>query len=65
MEKILIIRSDKLRDLINTLPMIHTIKNKYPSYQIDILASPHNEKAIEYNSAINNMGLAPFREVLV
>ena len=52
-KRILIIRNDKLGDCINTFPMIDTIKKKYPSWEIDILASPHNAIALENHLYIN------------
>ncbi len=52
--KILVLRYDKIGDMILTLPAIDFIKRLRPEIQIDILCSKHNYEIIKYDSRIDN-----------
>ena len=39
---ILILRPDKLGDMIATIPAIHELKSKLPHVRIEVVASPRN-----------------------
>ena len=60
--KILILRYDRLGDMVVTLPLIATLKEAYPHYQIDVLASRLNQSIIENNPNIHKVYIYNFRE---
>jgi len=61
-KKILILRYDRLGDMVVTLPLIETLKQSYPEYQIDVLASQINASIIKNNSNISSIFIYNFRE---
>jgi len=54
-EKILLIRRNRLGDAINLLPIIYSIKKNYPSIEINVLANKYNSQIFEYCSAITHI----------
>lgn len=54
-DRILISRSDKLGDLILTLPLIESVKASYPECLVDVLASDYAAPVLENNVCINNV----------
>lgn len=53
--KILIIRNDKIGDLVLSTPIISLAKKTFPSAQIDIVVSKENKQLIEENKKINKI----------
>ncbi|MCK4856448.1 MAG: glycosyltransferase family 9 protein [candidate division Zixibacteria bacterium] len=54
---VLILRYDKVGDMIISLPTFHTLKERYPHLRIDVLASRENRMIIEHDSAIHQIYL--------
>ena len=54
---ILILRPDKLGDMIVTVPLMHIIKTEFPHIRIEIVASPHNQVVIRNDSVIDEIHL--------
>jgi ADP-heptose:LPS heptosyltransferase len=54
---ILILRPDKLGDMIATIPVIHALKEKFPYLQVDVLASPRNVSIIENDPLVDQIHL--------
>ena len=52
-EKILIVRHDRLGDLVLTLPMAQVLKDMYPELQIDFLVSEYNHQLLKYSDSID------------
>lgn len=52
-ERILIIRPDRIGDLVLTLPVAAVIKNIYPGITIDFLVSSYNFPVLKYADYIN------------
>ena len=46
-ESVLILRPDKLGDMIATIPAIHALKKRFPHLRVEVLASPRNKELIE------------------
>ena len=61
-EKILILRYDRLGDMVVTLPLINTLKKINPNYKIDVLASRLNKDIIKDNPLIEKIYIYNFRE---
>jgi len=61
-KKVLILRYDRLGDMVVTLPLIKSLKEAYPNYQIDILASDLNQSIVRDNPYVNNIYIYNFRE---
>ena len=61
-EKILILRYDRLGDMVVTLPLIKTLKTLNPNYKIDIVASRLNNDIIKDNPLIEKIYIYNFRE---
>jgi ADP-heptose:LPS heptosyltransferase len=41
-ESILVLRQDKLGDMVASLPALHALKSRYPGIRLEVLASPAN-----------------------
>ena len=54
-ESILLIRWDRIGDAVATLPLIHTIKKRYPTINIDVLCSEGNAWVFNGNSQIRRV----------
>lgn len=54
---ILILRPDKLGDMVVTIPVIHALKEKYPHIRIEVMASPHNVSIIKNDPNIDQIHL--------
>ncbi len=46
-ESVLILRPDKLGDMIATIPAVHALKKRFPHLRVEVLASPRNKELIE------------------
>jgi len=51
-KSILILRPDKLGDMIATVPAIHALKKHWPHLRLEIIASPGNKIIIEQDPAV-------------
>lgn len=60
--KILVLRYDRIGDLIVTLPLIETIKSQYPNINIDIVASDINKDILYQHPNINKIFIYNFRD---
>ena len=59
--RILIIRRNKLGVAISVLPLIQVLKEKYPDAVIDVIATPYNEVIFELSKSVNNIYTIPDR----
>jgi len=59
--RILIIRRNKLGDAISVLPLIQALKEKYPNVTIDVIATPYNKVIFELSQSVNNIYTIPDR----
>lgn len=59
--RILVIRRNKLGDAVSVLPLIQTLKEKYPNVIIDVLATPYNRVVFELSTSVNNIYTIPDR----
>jgi heptosyltransferase-3 len=53
-EKILIVRHDRLGDLVLTLPVAYVLKKIYPHIYVDILSSSYNSSILKYAAYVDN-----------
>lgn len=53
--RVLILRYDRIGDMVVSLPTFHVLKHRYPHLQIDVLASPANATVISSDSTINQV----------
>jgi len=60
-DRVLIIRRNKLGDAISVLPLIQALKEKYPNITIDVIATPYNEVIFELSKSVNNIYTIPDR----
>jgi ADP-heptose:LPS heptosyltransferase len=58
-KKILILRRNGFGDLVVTLPMIQSLKNKYPKAKITLVGSFRGKKLIPYIDTIDNFFIIP------
>ncbi|MBN4076550.1 glycosyltransferase family 9 protein [Gemmatimonas aurantiaca] len=56
-KRVLLLRYDKLGDIVVSLPMIEALRDSYPEIEIDVLASPRNERIIRDDPRISNLYL--------
>jgi len=56
-KSILILRPDKLGDMIATIPAIHALKKNFPHIRVEVMASPRNKIMIENDPEIDGMHL--------
>ncbi|UCD94986.1 MAG: glycosyltransferase family 9 protein [Candidatus Zixiibacteriota bacterium] len=54
---VLILRPDKLGDMIATIPVIHALKKMFPHLRIEILASPRNVSVIKNDPCVDRIHL--------
>ena len=54
-EKILLIRTDRIGDLVTTTPAIRAVRKKFPEAKIDFLASNLNHLALAANPYLDNI----------
>ena len=59
-EKILIVRHDRLGDLVLTLPIAWALKQVYPDLMIEILTSQYNSYIIKYADYVDRPLIADF-----
>ena len=50
---ILILRPDKLGDMITTIPAAHALKKHFPGIRIEIIASPLNRQLVAHDPAFD------------
>lgn len=53
--KVLIVRNDKIGDMIVTTPLLRALKTRYPHWQIDVAASSANRDIIAGNPHVDNI----------
>ncbi|MCX6829991.1 MAG: glycosyltransferase family 9 protein [candidate division Zixibacteria bacterium] len=56
-KSILILRPDKLGDMIATVPAIHALKQRFPHIKIVVMASPRNKEIIESDPQVDAIAL--------
>ncbi len=54
-DRILISRTDRIGDLILTIPLIESVKTNYPECLVDVLASDYAAPVLENNDCINEV----------
>jgi len=54
-DRILVCRTDRIGDLILTIPLIESIKNSRPECQVDVIASDYAAPVLENNGNIDNI----------
>ena len=54
-QKVLILKYDRIGDMIVTTPIFRELKNAYPNCSISVLASVENKDVIKYNPYIDNI----------
>jgi ADP-heptose:LPS heptosyltransferase len=54
-KKVLILKYDRIGDMIVTTPIFRELKNAYPNCSISVLASKENKDVIKYNPYIDNI----------
>ena len=54
-KKVLILKYDRIGDMIVTTPIFRELKNAYPNCSISVLASVENKDVIKYNPYIDNI----------
>jgi ADP-heptose:LPS heptosyltransferase len=54
-EKILVSRTDRLGDLILALPLVETIKTRYPECQVEVMSSLYASPILENNKRIDKI----------
>lgn len=64
-KKILIIRTDKIGDIILTLPLAKVIKDNFPNAEIDFLVQNYTAPIVKLNKYISNIIILPnsFKEL--
>lgn len=62
-EKILIVRTDRIGDLILSTPVAEALKQKFPQAQIDFLVAPYTAPILKNNPFINGIVLDDNRNV--
>ena len=53
--KFLIIRRDNIGDLVCTTPLIHALRERFPTAQIDALVNSYNHPVLENNPDLNHV----------
>ncbi len=53
--RVLVLRYDRIGDMVVSLPTFHVLKQRFPHLQIDVLASPANKVIIESDPAIGEV----------
>lgn len=61
-EKILIVRTDRIGDVVLSIPMAETIKRKYPDCRITYLIREYTKALLDGNSFINEILIADEKE---
>ena len=54
-EKILIVRTDRIGDLILSTPVAEALKQKFPQAQIDFLVAPYTSPILKNDPFINEI----------
>ena len=54
-KKVLILKYDRIGDMIVTTPIFRELKNAYPNCSLSVLASEENKDVIKYNPYIDNI----------
>lgn len=62
-EKILLVRTDRIGDLILSTPVAEALKQKFPQSQVDFLVAPYTAPVLENNPFINEIILDDNRSV--
>ncbi|HIE81812.1 MAG TPA: lipopolysaccharide heptosyltransferase family protein, partial [Candidatus Poseidoniales archaeon] len=54
-KKVLVLKYDRIGDMIVATPIFRELKNKYPNISISVLASKGNRDVIKYNPYVDNI----------
>ena len=54
-KRVLILKYDRIGDMVVTTPIFRELKNAYPNINISVLASKENKDVIRYNPYIDNI----------
>lgn len=54
-EKILVIRLDRIGDMVHSLPTLRELKYNFPSASIDVLCTPYNYPVVEGSQYVNEV----------
>lgn len=60
--KILLLRTDRIGDMLCTTPAIHAIRKAYPNSTIDLVASDKNMPVVVGNPDIDNLFILPLKK---
>lgn len=63
LKKVLILRYDRIGDMVATLPSIDYIKRLNPDIQIDVMCSKKNFDVIKFDSRINNVYISDLKPI--
>lgn len=59
MKRILLIRDDRIGDMVVSLPVIQFLKDSFPHLQIDVLCTPYNVTILQENPNVHEKYLLP------
>lgn len=59
MKRILLIRDDRIGDMIVSLPLFQLLKDTFPHLQLDVLCTPYNVSILQENPNVNQKYLLP------
>lgn len=69
--KILLVRTDRIGDVVLSLPMLPALKNRFPSAKISVLVRPYTKELVEHHSCVDEVilwdeskGMKPYVELL-
>lgn len=53
--KILLVRTDRIGDVVLSLPMLPLLKKKYPTASISVLVRPYTKELVEHHSCVSEV----------
>lgn len=69
--KILLVRTDRIGDVVLSLPMLPVLKKRFPSASISVLVRPYTKELVEHHSCVDEVilwdeskGMKPYVELL-
>jgi ADP-heptose:LPS heptosyltransferase len=63
MQRILLIRDDRIGDMVVTLPSLKFLKDTFPHLDIDVLCSPSNNSVLQENPHIHKAYILPKNKI--
>ncbi|MFA5833523.1 MAG: glycosyltransferase family 9 protein [Bacteroidota bacterium] len=54
-KKILVVRTDRIGDVVLSLPMLPLLKKKYPNAAISVMVRPYTKELVENHSCVNEV----------